>query len=62
MQGFTYNAGAFFIFLLIVLLTTWAFASWIRAVAAIAPSPVIASAVRLGTANLPSPSLLFLTL
>ena len=47
MVGLTYTAGAFFTYLLVVLLTIWAFASWIRVVASFAPSQVVSSSVRL---------------
>lgn len=46
MVGFTASASAFFTFLLIVLTVVTAFSSWIRLLACISPSQVVASSVR----------------
>lgn len=45
--GFTASASAYFTFLLIVVTIMTAFSSWIRLLAAIAPSQVVATSVRL---------------
>ena len=53
MVGFTPTASAFFTFLLILVVTAWAFAAFVRTISAAAPSVVVANAVRSSCTSAP---------